>query len=228
VQERVLGVDSPALGVDLRLLATLDHQQGDFAAGLVVGTRALALAVASEHPPGQETFASHMTLAQLARGAKDRVAMRAHYEAALAIGEATLHPDDENLAGLRYSFGSALAEDHDDDRALALLGQAEASWRRKNNPRAALVDAARAEILQDRGRCAEAVPLFELAVAGMRASGGDPANLQIARFNLADCRWQANLDRPVARAAMLGLRDELEADDKQLRPEVEAWLRSHK
>ncbi|MCE9573167.1 MAG: serine/threonine-protein kinase [Deltaproteobacteria bacterium] len=231
INERIVGVDSPALGSNLRLIAQLDHQTGRIAEGLAVAQRALAIAQASEQPPAMGTFASYMTLAQLHRANKDRVAMRAAYEAALALGEKVLAPDDPNLAALRVSFGSALSEDGEIDRALALLAQAEEVWTRTGNPRAASVISIRGEILQEHGRCAEAIPLFERAVAALTASGSDPVNLESTRYNLADCQWQANVDRPAARAAMQALLAEVRArgdDDKENLDAVTAWLRQHR
>src|SRR5262249_49770697 len=139
---------------------------------------------------------------QLLGQAGQRREMYEHLEAAVALGEQVLQPDDHNLAAARSSLGMALAEDGKVDRALELIGKAGDAWTRSGSPFAAGAFERRGEILQDRNRFAEAVPLFEQAVAGFERSHVDAKGLLVARFNLALCLWESKLDRKRAYTMM--------------------------
>jgi hypothetical protein len=88
----------------------------------------------------------------------------------------------------------------------------------------------RAELASEAGKPAEAVTLFEQAIPLLERSG-DAFNLLVARVNLAENLWKANLDRTRARTLMQEAHAALKARGEggaKLAAYTETWLSKHR
>ncbi len=222
---QVLGTDNIEVAIARMTQAQLLRQAGRAKDALPIALEALA--VISRDSPGTSREASTLTtVAQIHKAVGDLEAAAATYERSIALAEKIYPPDDNNLAILRFSFGSFLLETQSYTRGDALLTAAEATWRRLGDPRAAVIEVTRAESLTEQGRNAEAIPRFEHALAAMQASGMTD-NLLIVRVNLERARWNANVGRRQARArleAMLAEAEASGADGAEVAAELRSWL----
>jgi tetratricopeptide (TPR) repeat protein len=226
---RKVGGDDTRVAESLLTLAQMKHESGKPAEGLPLAEEALAI-MEREDPESITAINAHTTLAQQLRLLGRREEMRTHYERALALAEKRLSPDDQMLATIRMSFGSALSEDGELDRALELLRLSEEALARAHNPRAIVPAIARAEILLERGRYAEALPLLETAVTALEASKTDAFNLLIAKLGLADALWETKLDRARAKKLVREVRDasvKRGEGGAEMVVECDRWLKAH-
>jgi tetratricopeptide (TPR) repeat protein len=195
IAEAALGPDSTELLDDLSTLAQMLHQANRMEEGIAVAKRAIPLVAQASAGGLRKQFLGEMTLGQLFRMLGDNPEMFRHYATALALGD-QLPPDDEHLATAWFIIGTTFLDGGEVARASELLERAAASWTRTHSPRAHVANAIRAELLEQQGKCADAIPMFEGAIAGMERSSSDHLNLVRAHVHLAACLVAT--DRPRA------------------------------
>jgi tetratricopeptide (TPR) repeat protein len=164
----------------------------------------------------------------------DAAAAVEQFERALAIATATAGADAAQAARYRQNLGLALVEVGRIDEAVAhLRSSVEIRERTLGPDHPAVADGLRAlaNVLGNRGRAAEAVPLAERALA-IHASGNDALEVAEDRFTLAQALWESGGDRARARS----LAEQAQATWVAAAPQgqrnenawvVRAWLAAH-
>jgi tetratricopeptide (TPR) repeat protein len=191
--EGAFGVDSRDVAEALIPLAQMMHEAGRVDEGLTYIRRALAILERTDAPPTALSMGARASLAQLLRaaGTPAQVAESfAEFRAALAVGETALSADDQRLASVRASYGMALGEAGDRQTALAQLDLAAQAFARAGNPRGAVIQVMRAQLLVDDRRCAEAIGLLEPAIVALEKV--DVRNMLSGKLELAGCLWSVD------------------------------------
>ncbi|CAN5629402.1 hypothetical protein BH11MYX1_BH11MYX1_28630 [soil metagenome] len=139
-------------------------------------------------------------------------------------------PDGLIVAGPERDLSVAYGAQHELDEALAHANRAVAIIEKAGpdgEPRlpGALEDLCEVHIA--RAKPAECIPLAERAVKLLEAHGhdSDPQELADGRYLIARARWDANQDRPRARA--LAVQAQAEEPDAERQQVVADWLKAH-
>ncbi|MCW5802106.1 MAG: tetratricopeptide repeat protein, partial [Deltaproteobacteria bacterium] len=195
IAEKALGTDSEELLDDLSALAQMLHSAGQMEDAIAVAQRAVPIVERTTASTSlRKRFVGRMTLGQLFKMLDRPEDMARHYQGALELGE-QLPADDDHVATARFIIGVSVAEGGDRALGRELVERAAATWARTHNPRAHVAQAMRGELLELDGRCAEALPILERAVAGMEAAPSERANLIRGRMHLASCLPAADAAR---------------------------------
>jgi hypothetical protein len=155
--------------------------------------RSMVLRRIGKFDEAPRSMGARASLAQLLRaaGTPAQVAESfAEFRAALAVGETALSADDQRLASVRASYGMALGEAGDRQTALAQLDLAAQAFARAGNPRGAVIQVMRAQLLVDDRRCAEAIGLLEPAIVALEKV--DVRNMLSGKLELAGCLWSVD------------------------------------
>jgi eukaryotic-like serine/threonine-protein kinase len=228
IRARIYGADSVEVaGVQTKMaqLLTRSGKPGE-ATPLIEH----AVAVLDERTPGSaEAGAAHIMLARARNHAGAPLpTWDAEYALGVAIFERVFPADHPNTLSVRATWGDALIHAGEPERGGALLEEAVAGLEKKADPRRGILLSMLAGVRVEQHRPAEALPLYERALATLTANG-DGFNLPITQSNLARLLWDRGdraRARRLAQQAIDGFRALGEGKRASIE-QLEAWLRSH-
>jgi tetratricopeptide (TPR) repeat protein len=229
IYEKSYGPEGTRVAALLGQMAQLQARSGKPAEALPLAERAVAI-LEKVVPDSFDLARGLFELARLRQWSKQPLAAwDPVFARALALAEKHRPADDPSVLAVRASWGAALSDAGELDRAIPLLEASAAALERKRDGRAPISFAMLADLYARQSRWEKALPLFEKAVAGLAASG-DAFNLPQSEEHLAMVLWEIGRDRRRARTlATQALEHYRSVDEKSADvARVEAWLASHR
>jgi tetratricopeptide (TPR) repeat protein len=229
--KRATGKPSAKLAGGLYNLANAVHGQGRGDEARTLQERALAIFEATAGPTHPDTALAIGALAGYAYEAKRYADAIALFRRQIAIWEGALGADHPNLAEPLSGLARAESVQGNSAEAITLYRRAiaVANGLGEHHPLVAQTQYRLAGELGKHEQLAEAAALAEQSVAAWDNNGFDIPDAHLARFMLAEYRWDAGQHvaaRKLARVARAGL---AKADTRYAAnvAEIDAWLKSH-
>lgn len=231
---RAFGPDHPLNAPPLNGLGSLAFNRGDLATAAAHFERVRAILERSHGPTHPDVGAVTSNLGEILLRQGALAQSQTASERALEILSAALGPEHEALADVHYNLARALLLQDQLEAAAGHFARALTTIERAHGPDAAQLAkplTGQGLLALARERPAEAVPLFEraLAVGGLQ----NPVELAELRLGLARALWDTGQNLTRARSFALQARATLaEADTTNVRPldladTLDRWLAEH-